>query len=181
LTSQKNWRLAIKAFALISNRIDDNLIIYGTGVELEDLMKLTTELNLSERVTFAGVSHELDKIVVNAKLFVMSSDVEGSPNALIEALVMGVPCVSTRFDGGGVERLITSGENALVVPKGDAAALAEAMLKLLTDKDYADHIALNAKKRAFNEFNPERIYKEWEQFIVKIVSRYRYGDTNGNK
>lgn len=176
LALQKNWFLAIKAFSLIADKVNDNFIIYGEGPELNNLKKYAHKLNLSKRVVFAGVSHELEKIVVNAKLFVLSSDVEGSPNALIEALVMGVPCVSTRFDGGGAQRLITSGENGLLVPKGDEEALVKAMLNLLTDNEYAEQIAANAKVRALREFNPEQIFTEWEEYILKIIEKSKNPD-----
>lgn len=173
LVLQKNWIHAIEAFSLISSKVDDNFVIYGVGTEYDNIKKYINELNLSARVVLAGISQELEKIVVNAKLFVMSSDAEGLPNALIEALVMGVPCVSTVFDGGAAEQLITSGENGLLVPKDDAEALAKAMLKLLTDDEYAERIAINAKERASIEFDPERIFMEWEEYILNVVNQYK--------
>ena len=171
LALQKNWRLAILAFSLIADKIEDDFIIYGEGPELENLKKYAEALDVSPRVIFGGISWEPEKDVVNAKLFVLSSDAEGSPNALIEALVMGLPCVSTEYDGGAAARLITNGENGLLVPKGDAEALAGAMLKMLTDAEYAKMLAANAKDRARREFDPEAILGQWEEFIRAVVGR----------
>ena len=169
LSSEKNWELAISAFSLIANKINDDFVIYGEGPELENLKNHAEELNISDRMVFAGLTRQPEKDIVNAKLFVLPSNYEGLPNALIEALVLGLPCVCTQFDGGGAERLITDGENGLLVPKGDVDALAGAMLKILSDPKYAQTLAASAKERARKEFDRELVLGRWEGFINKVV------------
>jgi glycosyltransferase involved in cell wall biosynthesis len=171
LESRKNWRMAIKAFSLIADRIEDDLLIYGTGSEKETLIEYAEELGLTQRVVFVGWSAEIEKEIAKAKLLVLSSDYEGTPNALIEALLVGLPCISTCFDGGGAKRLIESGVNGVLVPKGDHQAMAEAMLQMLTDEEYAERLGAKARERARDEFDHTRVLGQWEDYIVSVFER----------
>lgn len=168
LEPQKNWYVAIKAFSLISKMVNDDFHIYGKGQELDNLKKYTEELSVSDRVIFKGTSDEIENIVVNSRLFVLSSDYEGVSNALIEALVMGVPCVSTKFTGGGAELLIESGVNGILVPKENSEAMAEAMLKILKNEEFAERLGKNAKEKA-QEFRPEKVFQHWEKLILSTA------------
>lgn len=169
LSLDKNWNIAIKAFSLIAHETHENFLIYGNGPELGSLKSCVNELGITDRVFFMGVSEEVEKIVVNAKLFVLSSDFEGTPNALIEALIMGVPCVSTKFTGGGAEMLIESNKNGILVPIGDYKEMANVMSRILNDKEYAEQLGNNAKIKARKEYEPICIFKQWESFIYSIV------------
>ena len=170
LIPRKNWKLAIKAFSLIACDTVENLVIYGDGVELENLQEYARQLDLSDRVIFAGTSNEIGNRLANARLFVFSTDYEGVPNALIEAMILGVPCVSTMFDGGSYESLIENGVNGILVPKNNAEAMAEAMRKILSDKDYAESLGRNAKIKA-EDFRPEKVFKQWEEYITSYSRR----------
>ena len=108
-------------------------------------------------------------------MFVLSSDYEGMPNALMEAMASGLPCVSTDCGGGGARFLIRDGENGFLVPKGDEEALADAMRKILSDKELADMLGNNARKLQ-ETLAPEKIYGEWEAFIKEIVEKSKRAD-----
>jgi glycosyltransferase involved in cell wall biosynthesis len=79
-------------------------------------------------------------------MFVLSSDYEGMPNVLIEAMACGLACIATDCPIGGVRSLLTSGENGLLIPVGDEDALYEAMCKLADDESYADWLGRQAKR-----------------------------------
>lgn len=171
-TNQKNFPLLIRAFSLVAKDYSEiKLKIYGEGDLRGDYEKLIQNLNLKERVLLPGFSDNIYSEMRQAGMFVLSSDYEGIPNALIEAMSVGLPCVSTDCSGGGARLLINDGENGLLVPTGDAEKMAEAIKKILDDTKLAKKISDNAmliNKR----FSPDRIYGEWEEFICQTVNRY---------
>ena len=96
LTEQKNHALLIKAFAGITAKYPAyKLVIYGDGPLRKDLELLASNLGIADKVSFPGYTTEIRKKIERSSLFVLSSDFEGMPNALMEAMALGVPCIST--------------------------------------------------------------------------------------
>ena len=86
----------------------------------------------------------------------------------MEAMALGLPCVSTDCGGGGARFLVRDGENGLLVPQKDVDAMAQAMDKILSDEKFAKKLGGNA--RALQEtLAPEKIYGQWEAFISTTV------------
>ena len=168
LTDQKNQEMLIRAFSRIANRIDDNLIIYGDGQLRESLMKLVNDMSLSERVFLPGSISDVPNTVKSAKLFVLSSNYEGMPNALIEAMVLGLPCISTDCPCGGPRELFDEQKNGLLVKVGDECELAEKMLYLLKNESIRLEISNNAARAAMY-FSSESIFAKWETFVKKVI------------
>ncbi len=168
LTEQKNFPLLIRAFARVADKFPEyKLVIYGKGGLLASYQCLVGELEIADRVEFPGFCADMPGQLEKASMFVLSSDFEGMPNALMEAMASGLPCVSTDCGGGGARFLIQDGENGLLVPKGDEIALAEAMEKILSDESLAANLGNNARKLQ-ETLAPEKIYGEWESFIKKL-------------
>ena len=120
------------SFAAIREQFPDyTLTIYGEGPHRETLEKKIAQLGLGETVQLPGSVKDVHERIADANLFVMSSDYEGMPNALIEAMCLGLPVISTAVSGA--TDLIRHGENGLLVDCADTAALAEAMKRLLSD------------------------------------------------
>lgn len=130
LSRQKNFQLLIRAFARVRERCNCRLIILGSGRYRARLDKLSQDLGVSEHVDLAGFKQNPYAILANADLFVLSSNWEGSPNALTEAMAMGVPVVATDCDSGPRE-LLKNGELGPLVPVGDQSALSEAIYQTL--------------------------------------------------
>ena len=169
LNEQKNFALLISSFALIANKFPEyKLVIYGKGSLLESLQSLAREKGIADRVEFPGFVSDMPQRLERASLFVLSSDYEGMPNALMEAMALGLPCVSTDCGGGGARFLIQSGENGILVPQKDELKMAEAIQKILTDKEFAAKLGNNARKIQ-QTLAPEKIYGEWEQFILEQI------------
>ena len=168
LTGQKNHALLIKAFARISDKVKDDLYIYGEGPMREKLESLVDELGLKNRVFLPGSTDKIIEEAKSKKLFVMSSDFEGLPNALMEAMTLGIPCVSTDCSGGGARALITDKEDGIIVPIGDEKALADAMLKVLSDGEFAERLGKNAKEKAKRLFAPDVVFNEWKEFLLRL-------------
>lgn len=166
LVSQKNHEMLIRAFALISDNIKENLIIYGEGDLREHLQSLISELNLENRVFLPGATTDVLKVLKSAKLFVLSSDYEGMPNSLMEALAVGVPSISTDCPCGGPRELISHGVNGFLVPVNDIDAMAKMMQHLLDiPEEQLKAVSENALKKA-NEFKPDVIFEEWKKIIL---------------
>lgn len=165
LEKQKNHAMLIRAFASVADKIDDDLYIYGEGSLRAELEKLIEDLGLKDRVFLPGqISSVADKIK-SAKTFVLSSDYEGMPNALMEAMALGIPCVSTDCPCGGPRAIIEDGEDGLLVPVGDESALADAMTDLLYNREKAEIMGKKAKIKAGKLFSNETVFKQWEDFL----------------
>ena len=168
LTRPKNHELLISAFSIISKEYPEHrLVIYGKGEKLAELQSFTKRMGITDKVNFAGYSTNVGERIINSCLFVLSSDYEGMPNALMEAMALGLPCISTDCDGGGAAFLIEDGVNGLLVPKGDVDALANAMRRMLSDRKLAESCGRNAHKIC-ERLAPEKVYGQWEEFIKEV-------------
>ena len=132
LTREKDFVTLIKAFKQVRQNIDCKLVIIGEGPKRKDLEQLVEELDLKEQVSMPGYAANPYAWMKKAKLFVLSSEWEGSGNVLIEAMAMGVPAVSTDCPYGPSETL-ANGKYGKLVPVGDPASLATAMLETLSN------------------------------------------------
>ena len=173
LVKQKNHAMLIKAFFKVKDICNDNLIIYGGGLKTEnikdELIKLTQDLGIEARVVFAGETANLNQIMASAKMFVLSSDYEGLPNALMEAMALGLPCVSTDCPCGGPDILLEQGRAGILTPVGDEGKLAEVLKLLLSDINLLNDLAIKARLRAEN-FRPEKIFEQWNDYVRYLLN-----------
>lgn len=167
LTPQKNHKMLIKAFSKIADQIDDNLYIYGDGELRGELEQLISSLNMQNRIFLPGRTKNVAETIKSAKLFVLSSDYEGMPNALMEAMALGLPCISTDCPCGGARAIIKNGENGILVNCNEKNALASSMLTLLNKINSLVIIGQAARNTA-SVFEPNRIFKLWETYILDL-------------
>ena len=156
----KNHRLLIESFAKIANQVNDNLIIYGSG-DVTSLKLYAESLGIGERVHLPGQISDVPTFIKSARLFVLSSNVEGMPNALMEAMAIGLPCISTDCPCGGPRMLFPESIREYLVPVGDSDTLSKRMLAVLTDSQKAIFLAQECKKASF-EFESCRVFDKWE-------------------
>jgi len=172
LIPSKRFDLLIRAFAQIASKhSEQKLTIYGQGPCLDSLITLSKELGIQDRVFFPGYTTTIADQLEMGRLFVLSSDFEGIPNALIEAMSMGLPCIATDCDGGGAKMLIKHQENGLLIQKNDLDAMVKAMDTLLADDILSEQLARNAIKIR-EEFSPNVIYGKWEDFANNIITNH---------
>lgn len=130
LTEQKDFPTLVRAFARLRSERPARLVILGEGRGRAKLEQLAAELGVAADVALPGFASNPYAWMVHAKLFVLSSAWEGSPNVLTEALALGVPSVATDCPSGPRE-ILAGGRWGALVPVGDAAALAAAMAATL--------------------------------------------------
>lgn len=169
LCSQKRIENIVFAFSqIIDKHPEYRLIIYGEGPEKQKLEKICKENNLENHVLFKGQSSRIYEEIRNARIYVLASDFEGLPNTLIEAMVMGLACVSTDCPVGGPRSIIKSGENGLLVPVNDINAIRDSILRLIESEEYCSMLSQNAfllrEKVAVNS-----ILSQWMSYIKRII------------
>lgn len=168
LDENKNHIMLIHAFSRIAEEYPEmKLVIYGDGELREKLLALVRDKGLEERISLPGSVDDVAEHVGRARIFTLTSNTEGMPNSVIEAMVLGIPVIATDCPCGGPAELIRNGENGLLVPVGDAYALADAMRKILSDSELEHKLGENAAKLA-DELAPERVCREWLEYLKSI-------------
>lgn len=166
LEKQKNFDLLIDAFAQFHKiHSDYRLLIYGEGTMREQLEKHIKALQLCEdTILLPGRVVNPFLQVNDAMMFVLSSDYEGMPNALIEAMAFGIPCISTDCPSGGVAAIIDNGENGILVSVGNADELAAAMGVIADYKALQKQLSENGRF-VRNRFDAETVCLQWLVFL----------------
>lgn len=171
LTKQKNHMMSIDAFSEFSkNHPDYKFVIYGVGPDEETLKQYIAEKGMNGKIELAGFYRNIPDVISDAELFVMSSDYEGMPNALMEAMGIGIPCISTDCPCGGPRYLIEDGKNGMLIPVGDLKSLVNAMEKLVCDTELSDSISHEAV-RIKDRLSSAKIAEQWIDYCTKVVNR----------
>ena len=166
LYPQKDQKMMIEAFAKVSEKFPQwSLIIFGEGPEREALELLVERLKVKDKVSLPGRSENIIDELNKSKVFCLSSIYEGMSNALVEAICVGLPIVTTKVSG--TEELIQDGENGFTVNIGDTDAMATALTKLLGDEGLQKQFAENNKAQA-SKFETNAIVNQWEEVILKV-------------
>lgn len=165
LTEQKNHAVLINAFADVQKKYPfATLKIYGDGTLKDKLQKQIDDLGLSSSAHLMGATSDVTRALQTADLFVLSSDYEGMPNALMEAMAAGVPCISTDCPCGGPRELFGEDSFDKLVQCGDVDQLAEVICKELETTGDG-----KTEKRYAETFRPEKVNKMWEKYVMEIT------------
>ena len=168
--AQKNHLLLIRAFSIFHNKHKDYVLkIYGEGADRELYKKEIQRLNMEKFISLMGYSNNPMAAIANADVFCLTSNYEGMPNALIEAMSLGLPCISTKCGGGAADELIVNGENGLLVDMNAEDQLIDALNRVVDDRDFNQKIGLNARS-IVRKLSKERITDEWIKFMQYIVN-----------
>ncbi len=171
LEKQKNQKILIEAFANIASKYNEyKLIIYGEGKLREELQELIKKLNLSNKVFLPGNVENIKEKIYKAEMFVLSSEYEGMPNALMEAMALGVPVISTDCPCGGPKFLIKNNINGILVENKNKDELINAIEKIILNPNESKILGINASKIS-ETLNPDIINRRWENYIEKILTQ----------
>lgn len=170
LVECKNQKMIIDAFASIAEEYPDMILkIYGNGTHNEDtsgeLKQQVANLKLEERVKFMGHCMDMPQQLYESRIFVLASDYEGMPNALLESMALGLACISTDCPCGGPRTVIRDGENGILIPVRDEQALEQALRRILSDAQLEKKLGENAHKIG-DALAPARVNELWEKALI---------------
>lgn len=164
---QKRQDIALKAFKLIHERKQDFILRFiGGGDDMTKIKKLAEKMNLLDCVKFSGVVKDVVENISESSLLILTSDYEGIPNVLLEAMSVGVPVVSTDASPGGVRVIINDNFNGNIVPCGNYRAIAYASLKILDNPQIAIKYISNGLLKV-KEFDSDIILGKWNSYLSK--------------
>lgn len=168
---QKRQDVLVKAMVELKRRREDfKLYIYGSGPDKRNIEKLIHENSLEGHVALVGQKEKIPLEIFDSDCFILTSDYEGIPNALIEAMSIGIPCVSTDCSPGGAKLLIKNGKNGFLVNRGDYSAIADKTIWIKEHREESRAIGDNAMKIS-EEYSEKKVLGAWEKEILKIVKR----------
>ncbi len=177
LHPQKGFDLLLRAFALLAPDFPDwRLRIHGGGGDTSErpkLLELIRELGVSGQVDLPGTAPDAYAALGDCAVFALPSRYEGFPNALMEAMACGRACVAADCATGPAE-LIVHGENGLLVPVEDVAALAAALRRLMNDPALRLRLAERARELG-RRFEIAAIARQWEQVFHKADAAVERG------
>ncbi|MFH1690675.1 MAG: glycosyltransferase [Candidatus Eisenbacteria bacterium] len=168
LTEQKNRRTLLDAAARLTDIDELRLLVVGSGPEEEELRGRVNELGLSGRVLLLGQRLDVPDLLAASDIFVLSSDWEGLPITILEAMAAGVPCVATAV--GGVPEALTDGVNGLTVEPGDPEALAYGLRRLAGDADLRARLAGAARDEFERRFRASQMVRQTEALYDMALS-----------
>src|SRR6185312_4727232 len=144
LRYEKGVDVLLQAWYLVQKQMPQaRLILVGNGPLQSQLMRMTNELGIAESVEFAGLQRDILSQTHRAGIAVLPSRWEGMPNAVLEAMACGIPCVATRVSGS--EDIIEHGVNGLLVDLEDYEQMAQALLTLLRDPELTQKYGRTAR------------------------------------
>jgi glycosyltransferase involved in cell wall biosynthesis/serine acetyltransferase len=145
---------------------ETRFLLIGDGPERPRIESMARQLKVSQNILFLGKRNDVPKILTCCDLFTLPSWAEGLSNSVLEAMAAGLPIVATRV--GGTPEIISDGVNGLLVPPKDSGALAEAIVKLLSDRTLARALARSAQERARAEFGFERLLADLDRLYSEL-------------
>jgi glycosyltransferase involved in cell wall biosynthesis len=168
--AQKNHALLISAFSKgPAANPKAHLVLAGQGVLRAALEMRVNDLGLTNRVYFLGLRCDIPDVLGAADIFALSSNYEGNPLSVIEAMAAGLPVVSTAV--GGVPELVQNGKEGFIVPPGRVDEFSEAMMTLLNDSGLRRAMGAAAAARARENFDVSAMVRAYEELYDQMPAR----------
>ena len=176
LVDFKNQPLLCNAFVEVHKKHPDYVLkIYGPDSfdGTKDILdKIIADNHAEDYILLMGGSDELEKEVPKGAVYAFTSDWEGLPNSLLEAMAMGMPIVATDCPCGGPRTVMTDGKNGLLIPIKDKDALVEGLNKLIENPELAERLGEEAAK--IEEItNAQAIFVLWRDYLDKVIADFK--------
>ena len=166
---QKNQKALIAAFAIVAEQHPDwSLELWGNGPLKDALAEQIAGLGLAATVRLMGPTDDVQSVLLRSSVFALSSDFEGLPVVLCEAMACGVPCVSVNC-GPGIAEIIRDGEDGLLVPLGEVGALAAGIVRLIEDEPLRHSMGERARQN-IQRFSVPEVMRQWDA-VFDMVER----------
>jgi len=175
LDPQKQPAKAIDAFSQLAGRFSDwDLHVYGEGPLRADLQARIDASKLNHRIMLKGRTESPWDVMAAADAFLMTSRHEGFPNALLEAMGLGLPCVVTDCPSGPRE-MTRGGIDALLVPNGDDIALVNALERVMGDARWRCKLGARARESVLRRYTLSRVLDIWDAAFSEVMASERSG------
>ena len=169
LIATKQFDVLIRVFANLAERFPNwGLTIWGEGPMRESLQAQIDDAGLTDRIRLAGRTSEPWQAVAQADVFAMTSAVEGFPNVLLEAMALGLPCVTMDCPSGPAE-MTNQGEDGLLVPMGDEAELGRALERLMQDHHLRASLGLRAAQSVRARYGLSAVLVQWDDLMRDVA------------
>ena len=163
LDEQKNYKLALEAFSKIKQKYNNlSLNIYGVGNQKDVLVDFAKSRGIEHNVVFHGLCDDIKTKLVDSSVFLLTSKYEGLSNALMEAMSVGVPCISTPVSGSN--EIIENNVNGVLLPDFNVESVINALDMLLKSKETREKIGKKAIS-SMNKFEDGQIYNLWDSIL----------------
>ena len=170
---QKRLDVLVKAFSIFHKQKPEyKLFIYGDNRNLKDIAELKSLIDLFKldgKIVLKGYTATPQDVMKNSKFFVMTSDFEGIPNSLIEAMSIGLPCIATDCRPGGAAFLIKNEKNGLLASCGNVEDIAEKMLFMANNPAEANRMGREAQK-IVETYSEKKIATLWEDYLKDLCN-----------
>lgn len=166
---QKRYDILLQTFAKFhALHPDYSLLLYGSGPLEEQIKTWIQELRIEDAVQFMGVTKSaMQTMSEKGGIFLITSDYEGISNALLEALAVGMPVVSTDHSPGGARLLIEDHKNGLLAPIGDTERLCQVLCEYAENPELATQCGCNAQQ-VLERFAPKKLLDRWNEYILSV-------------
>jgi len=167
----KGVETLIEAINIINLRYDKvvRVAIVGDGSFRKQLEEIVKRLKLNDYVKFLGTRKDINELMKSSRIFVLPSNWEGLPMAILEAMSMRLPIVAT--DVGGIPEIIKDGENGLLVPPRDSRILAKTIFQLLIDKNLQTRLTQSAYKKVRKEYSIQNYIKNTLNLYESLIKQ----------
>jgi len=167
LVWQKGFEYFLHAIPEILREIPDaRFILVGDGPLRPELERLAVELGEGDKIIFAGYRSDVRDVLAALDIVVIPSVLEGFPMITLEAMAMAKPIVAAKIDG--ITEQITDGINGILIPPKDSSAIAQAIIRLINDRESGKKLGLAARKRVEQEFSVEKMVAEIEKVYSSL-------------
>lgn len=163
------WSRMMHASAEWRADLKPKLLIAGEGPLKSQLERIATELDIMDSVEFLGLQRNVIPLLQQSWGFVLPSRWEGMPNALLEAMSIGLPCIATRVSGS--EDIVENGVNGLLVEPEQPQELALALQRIISDADFAQELSRQARISILRDYQLSRIIEKCVELYQRVLSK----------
>ena len=175
-TSPKNHHLLLEAFSIVLQNCPDSvLLLIGDGPLRQEMESYAAMLGIFETVVFAGLRSDIPDVLNASDCFVLSSDWEGLPISILEAMAAYKPVIAT--DVGGVSEVVSHSENGLLVQAGDVRKLSSALISLYQDVDRAKIMGQRGRETVEKRFDVREMASQYDEWYINQLEK-TIGHTN---
>jgi len=170
LTHPKNHGLFLDVAKIVLEELEDEdlrFLIIGEGPLKDELKKYSQDLGIDGKVIFTGSRDDIPSLLQMMDVFVLTSNWEGLSNAIMEAMVSGLPCVVT--DVGGNSELVVNGETGYVVPPNDPETMAQKVLCLFKNEKMRKEMGMAGRRRIEKDFSVDKMVGETAEVYEKLL------------